>query len=86
MNESITPENFFEHLESCTLQEKELIAELLISTYKSAVKDQRECYYEYTENRQSKDKEIKYFESVQRLGAIIDVFGMLGVQAESISE
>lgn len=71
--------NFFEYLETSTQQERQEIGENIKWLYFGAYKDLQETFAEHRKNRKSTKAKQKYFESVQRFGAIGDVLELLGV-------
>lgn len=66
----------FKYFEESTWQEKKEMENQLLAMYNDANKDNAECHEAYRQNRTPKNKQT-YFESVQRLGSILDVFEIL---------
>lgn len=79
-----TPENFFSRFETFNRQERERAATALVLIYKDALQDERERFAEYIKDKGNKKHELEYFEAVQRLGGITDVFSELGIDYENI--
>ena len=66
----------FKYFEESTWQEKKEMENRLLDMYNDANEGNTECYEAYHQNKTAKNKQT-YFESVQRLGAILDVFEIL---------
>ena len=66
----------FKYFEESTWQEKKEMENQLLAMYKDVNEDNTECYEAYHQNKTAKNKQ-NYFESVQRLDAILDVFEIL---------
>lgn len=70
----------FKYFETLIKTERENKAEDLKALYNAAVKDEQETFAEYRRDKRSFNKKQSYFESVQRLGAITDIFDILGIE------
>ena len=66
--------------ETLSRTERERKAEELKALYNAALKDEQETFAEYRRDKHSFTKKQNYFESVQRLGAITDIFDILGIE------
>ena len=71
--------NLFDYLETSSTKEKDEIQKALKELYINALKDERETFAKARENKKSHIAKASYLESVQRLGAILDVFEVLGI-------
>lgn len=69
--------NYFETL---TKSDKKVVE--LKALYNEALKDEQKTFAEYRQDKRSFNKKQSYFESVQRLGAITDIFDILGIEWE----
>ena len=78
--------NLFDYLETSSNQEKDEIAKNLKELYLGALKDENETFAAHRANKNSGNARAAYFESIQRLGAILDVFEILGILPEKIRE
>ena len=67
------------YLETCNQQEKERIENELKKLYLGALEDQNNCFAEIMKNKRSHKARNNYFEAVQRLGAIQDVFDIFHI-------
>ena len=79
-----TPENLFSKFETFNRQERERAATAIVLMYKDALQDERERFSEYIKDKGNRKHELEYFEAVQRLGGITDVFNELGIDHENI--
>lgn len=66
----------FKDFRTYTEDELKGLKNRLSALYNDANKDNTECYEAYHQNKTAKNKQ-NYFESVQRLGAMLDVFEIL---------
>lgn len=66
--------------ETLSRTERERKAEELKALYNAALKDEQETFAEYRRDKRSFTKKQNYFESIQRLGAITDIFDILGIE------
>lgn len=73
----------FKYLETCNQQEKECIESKLKKLYLGALEDEKNCFAEMQRNKRSHKAKNNYFESVQRLGAIQDIFDILHIDYEN---
>ena len=78
--------NLFDYLETSSKKEKDEIAEKLTALYLGSVKDENETFAAYMANKANGNAKAAYLESCQRLGAILDVFEVLGILPEKIRE
>ena len=65
--------NMFRYFEKFTTSQRAEIEKQLLSLYENSRKDCLECEAAYDSKKTPKNK-LAFFESVQRLGAIVDVF------------
>lgn len=79
-------ENFFEHLETSTKQERQEIGESVKKLYLGAYEDLQETLAEHRQNRKSTKAKQNYFESVQRFGAICDILELLGIDTTELQD
>ena len=79
-------ENFFEHLETSTKQERQEIGESVKKLYLGAYEDLQETFAEHRRNPKSTKARQNYFESVQRFGAICDVLELLGIDTTELQD
>ena len=70
----------FKYFETLSRTERETKADELKALYNAALKDQQEAFTKYRQDKRSFNKKQSYFESVQRLGAITDIFDILGIK------
>lgn len=70
----------FKNFETLSRTEREAKAEELKALYNEALKDEQKTFAEYRRDKRSFNKKQSYFESVQRLGAITDIFDILGIE------
>lgn len=78
--------NFFEYFETLSKSDKRTTAKQLKHLYNDALRDEQETLAEYRRCKRSSIKRQRYFEAVQRLGAVIDVFDILGIEYEQSEE
>ncbi len=74
----------FEGILTRTKQERETIASELKGLYRAASEDNSNCLCEYRKNKKSVKARAAYYESCQRIGAIIEVFDILKIPEDSL--
>ena len=72
-------ESFFKYFEESSRIERERIAEELKDLYRGAVEDENEQHASLRMNPRSHKARENYYQAVQRLGAIIDIFDILHI-------
>lgn len=78
--------NFFDYLETSTHQERQAIAEELKALFFGALDDEAETFSKARQDKKSHKAREAYLESVQRVGALLDVFDVLHIDAECLRD
>lgn len=74
--------NLFTYIEESTWQEREQIGEELKKLYNDAMEDMQELFVKARGKRANSKERREYLESVQRMGAIYDIFDILRIPYE----
>lgn len=77
---------FFDYLETSTQAEREQIAQELKNLYFSAISDELEAFQRYRENKRSAKARLEHSETVHRLAAMCDIFGVLGIDTIELDD